>query len=143
MDAKRLVIGTIVGAVAIYFLGDLIWDVLFNNFFEANRGTATGVDREAPVLWAAFVGTLMYALAISLFLEKAKRPTNFLTGLVVGAVAGILIWGTADFTMFAYGNFRNLNATIADTLLEGVRGGVTGAVLAIIGGLVSGKKAAA
>ena len=142
MNTKRVVIGTIVGAVAIYFLGILIWDVLFDGFFEANRGSATGVPRENPILWAEIVGSVLYALAFSLSLEKSKVPTNIVTGIVVGAVAGILIWGTADFTMYAFTNMRNLAAVTADTLLEGVRGGITCAILAIVGGFVSGKSAA-
>lgn len=143
MDTKRVVIGTIVGAIVIYFLGELIWEVLFQDWFGANRGSATGVDREHMILWSVIVGSVLYALAMCLSLERAKAPTNFMTGIVVGAITGMLIWGTADFTMYGVANLRNVAATIVDVLLEGVRGGITGAILAIVGGFVSGKRAAA
>ena len=52
MDIKRLSIGTLVGLVVLYALGWLFWEMLFTDFFAANRGSATGVSREAPVLWA-------------------------------------------------------------------------------------------
>ena len=51
-------------------------------------------------------------------------------GLKAGAVVGLLFWGTVDFIYYGYFNLNNLTGVIADTVLEGVRGGIVGAVIA-------------
>ena len=117
--------------------------MLFVDFFAANAGSATGVGREPPLTWAVVFGTVLYALALCLSLEKSKAPTNIVTGIVVGAVTGLLVWGTADFILLGVTNMSNLHAAIADSLLEGCRAAVTGAIVAIVGGFTSGKPAAA
>jgi hypothetical protein len=50
--------------------------------------------------------------------------------LKVGAVVGLLLWGTVDFVFYGYFNLNTLTGVIADIVLEGVRGGIAGAVIA-------------
>ncbi len=63
MNTKRLIIGSLVGLVSLYITGYLIWEVAFTEFSDANRGTATGVEREAQVIWSIALGTLFYGTA--------------------------------------------------------------------------------
>ena len=132
MNTKRLIIGSLVGLVSLYITGYLIWDVVFDEFFAANAGSATGVDREAQLIWAVALGSLFYGALLTLALESRGGSTSTVDALKVGAVVGFLLWGTADFILFGITNLSNLTATIADTLLEGVRGGICGAIIAIV-----------
>jgi hypothetical protein len=132
MNMKRLSIGSAVGLVALYILGYLIWQMIFTDFFAANSGSAAGVDRESPILWAAVVGTLFYAVLLTLAVETQSGAKTLATGVKVGAVVGFLLWGTTDFILFAYQNVNNLTAVIADTVLEGIRGGICGAIIAAV-----------
>ncbi len=132
MDLKRIGIGTLVGLVVLYALGWLFWGMLFADFFAANEGSATGVDREAPILWAMILGTLMYAKLVTLALVSRGRNLSLIDGAKVGAVVGLLLWGTADFILFGLTNLSTLTGTIGDTLLEAVRGGVAGAIIALV-----------
>lgn len=136
MNIKRLSIGSVVGAVTLYLLGMLIWQVLFADFFEANSGSAVGVDRDAPIVWAIIVGTLCYAVLLTLSLESSGASKSLVDGLKVGAVMGALLWGTADFILFGFTNLSTLTGAVADTLLEGVRGGIAGGVIAVVLGKV-------
>ena len=131
MNIKRLSIGAIVGAVLIYGLGILFWQVLFAGFFESNSGSAMGVDRDMPILWAIALGALLYADLITYVIERGGSK-SVVGGAQAGAIVGLLLWGTADFTMYGFFNLSNLAATIADTVLEGVRGGISGAVIAAV-----------
>ena len=131
MNINKLVIGSVVGTVVLYALGMLIWTVMFADFFAANAGSATGVEREAMIIWSVVVGTLFYGILLTLGLEVSGKKT-IAGGLLVGAVVGVGIWGTADFTHYGIANLDNLTATIADTVLEGVRGAITGAVVAVV-----------
>jgi hypothetical protein len=128
---KRLIIGSLVGAVAVYALGFLIWGMIFTDFFADNTGSATGVPREAPIIWAALLGSLLYAAMLTLALQS-RGATAPLDALKIGGIVGLLLWGTADFILFANFNLNNLTATIADTVLEGVRGGVAGTIIAFV-----------
>jgi hypothetical protein len=131
MNIKRMGIGTVVGAITLYLLGMLIWQVLFADFFDANSGSAVGVERETPILWAVIVGTLAYAKLLTFALESQSGKT-LVDGLKVGAMVGALLWCTADFILFGVTNLNTLTGAIADTVLEGVRGGIAGGVIAFV-----------
>lgn len=135
MNIKRLVIGSVVGTVALYFLGMLIWVYLFADFFDANSGSAMGVDREAMILWSVVLGTLCYGALLTLGLELSGKK-GIGGGLLVGAVVGALIWGTADFIFYGITNLNTLTGAVADVVLEGVRGAIGGAVVAVVLGFV-------
>ncbi len=138
MDSKRLVIGTIVGGIALYVVGYIFWAMLFADFFEANAGSASGVVRDPQILWAGMVGALAYAMLLTMAIES-QSGSGFMSGAKVGAVVGMLVWMTADFTLYGLQNVNNLTGTIADTALELVRGGICGAVIAATLAKVSGK----
>jgi len=132
MNIKRLSIGTIVGGILIFFLGYLIWDMLFAGFFEANQVPASAVlDRDTYLIWAEALGALSYALLITLGLERGSASATMVDGLKVGAVVGFLLWFTADFTLYSLRETSTLIAVIADPLLEGVRGALAGVAIVL------------
>jgi hypothetical protein len=50
----------------------------------------------------------------------------------VGATVGFLIWLCADFTLYGISNINTLTLAIVDPLVELVRGGITGAAVALL-----------
>ena len=130
MDSKRLVIGTIVGGIVLYAVGYLIFELAFGEFYAANAGSATGVDRDPQVIWALVVGSLTYAALITLGIGRSAGATIG-SGVMVGAVVGFLLWATAGFTLYAVSNLSNLTRTVVDPLLEAVHGGIAGAAIAM------------
>ena len=132
MNIKRLSIGSVVGAITLYLLGMLIWQNLFVDFFDANSGSATGVDRESPIIWAIVVGSLFYAVLLTLALESRNASKSLVDGLKIVVIVGALLWGTADFIIFGVTNLSTLTGAVADTILEGVRGGIAGGVIAAV-----------
>ena len=136
MNMKRVTIGSITGLVVIYILGIVFWQMLFTDFFAANAGSAEGVMRETPIIWAAALGTLLYGAMVTLMLEARSGATSVVDGVKVGALVGLLLWGTADFVLYGYMNLNNLTATITDTILEGIRGGIAGGVIAVVLGKI-------
>jgi hypothetical protein len=132
VDIKRLVIGTVAGGIALFILGYVIWNMLFTDFFAANAGSATDVAKDPQVMWAIAVGTLSYAALITLAIETRAGSTTIVEGLKVGAIVGFLMWFGADMIIYGVWNLSNLTAAIADSLLELVRGGIGGAVIAAV-----------
>ena len=136
MDTSRLVRGTVVGGIVVFVAGYLIFDLAFGAFYAANTGTATGVDRDAQLLWAVAVGSLAYAALITLGIGSRSGSSGVADGLKVGAVVGFLLWCTVDFTLYGVSNVSNLTRTVVDPLLELVRGGIAGGAIAAVAGKV-------
>jgi hypothetical protein len=132
MDTRRFVMGTLVGGITLFVLGYLIFDLTFAGFYAANAGSATGVDRETQLVWAVALGTLSYAALITYAIVNRPGSLTPAAGAAIGAAIGFLLWFTVDFTLYGITNISNLTRTILDPLLELVRGGVAGAVIAIV-----------
>jgi hypothetical protein len=131
MDAKKWLTGTVVGGIVLWLLGMLIWQVLFSDFFTANAGGATDLVREGPIYWAGIVGTF----AISALVTTALGWNGSLSlseGFKVGAIVGFLLWFGVDFLHYASLDRWNLTATIADPILELIRTGIGGALIAFV-----------
>ena len=138
MDTKRLIIGTIVGGIVLYILGYVIWELVFADFFAANAGSATGVYRDNPVIWAVALGTLSYAALLTLAIGTQAGTATIVDGLKIGAIVGFLMWFGADFIYYGIANVSNLTATIVDSLLELIRAGIAGVVIAAVLGKIAG-----
>jgi len=137
VDIKRFIIGTVVGAITLYALGYLIWELAFADFFAANAGSATGVVKDPQVIWALALGTLSYAALLTLAIGTRAGSATIVEGLKIGAIVGFLMWFSVDFIHYGIGNVSNLTATIADSLLELIDAGISGAVIAAVLGKIA------
>ncbi len=138
MDIKRFIIGTVVGAITLYALGYLIWELAFADFFAANAGSATGGVKDPQVIWALALGTLSYAALLTLAIGTRVGSATIVEGLKIGAIVGFLMWFSVDFIHYGIGNVSNLTATIVDPLLEFILAGISGAVIAAVLGKIAG-----
>ena len=136
MDTKRLLTGTLVGGAVLYAAGQLIFVLMFGSFYAANGGSATGVDRNPVLVWPVVLGSLSYAALVTLAIVSRTGSPNIGAGLTRGAVVGFLLWFTADFTLYGITNTANLTRTVVDPLLEFVRGGIAGGIIAVVLGKI-------
>ena len=132
MDAKRSLIGALVGAIMLYATGYLIFDLAFENFYRANVGSATGVDRGGQLVWAILVANLAYGALITYVIGNRTSTLSIGGGARIGAIVGFLLWCTVDFVYYGTTNIANLTRTVVDPLLEIVHGGIGGAVIAAV-----------
>ncbi|MBI2187894.1 MAG: hypothetical protein HYU37_12385 [Acidobacteria bacterium] len=132
MDLQRFVTGTVAGGVTLFVLGYLIFDVAFAGFYAANAGPAIGVVRDGQLLWAVALGTLAYGALIAYVIVTSRAPLTAGAGVVIGATVAFLVWFTVDFILYGISNLATLTRTVVDPLLEAVRGGVAGAVIAAV-----------
>ena len=138
MDIKRLIIGTVVGAVTLYILGYVIFDLALADFFAANVGSATGLWKDPQVIWAIALGMLSYAALLTLAIGTRTGSTTIVGGLKIGAVVGFLMWFGVDLILYGVWNAENLTSAIVNSLLELIRGGIGGAVIAAVLGKIAG-----
>lgn len=132
MNTKRFLIGTLAGGITMYLIGYLIWDLALTDFFSANAGSAQGLMRESNIAWAVVLGILSLSALFTIVVGRQTASPTILNGLKLGAIVGFLVWFGVDFILYGYTNIRNLTATIIDPLLEIVRGGLCGAVIAAV-----------
>jgi hypothetical protein len=126
MDAKKLVIGTLVGTVVLWLVGRLFWVILFADFFARSSGT-----REDPMMWPVVLGHLAIAALVT-FAVVWSGSFSLGEGFKVGAIVGFLLWFGVDFIHFGNLDIRTLWATIVDPFLELVRTGIGGAVIGVV-----------
>ena len=130
MNTRQWAVGTLGGGAVVMALGYVIFETLLGSFYAANVGSATGVARDPQIVWATAVGALAYAALILVALRAQTGSLSLANGAKVGATVGFLIWACADFTLYGITNLNNMTLTIVDPLVELVRGGITGAVVA-------------
>lgn len=134
MDAKRFVIGTLVGGVTLFATGYLIFKMAFGNFYAyaLNAGSATGVAREPQLMWAVALGVLSNSALVTLAIGSRASSLNAEAGIKIGAVVGFLLWFTADFMLYGISNVGNLTSTVVAPLLELVPSAIAGGVIAVV-----------
>ena len=131
MNAKKFLLGTIAGGIAMFVAGYLCYELLLGKFFAANVGSATGVMRDNLIFWSVGVGCLAEAALIT-YVLGARGGAG--AGARVGAIVAFLMAVSVDFIMFGSTNTANLCATLVDPLAGAVVGAITGAVIGIVGG---------
>ena len=132
MDTKRILIGTLVGGVAMYALGYLIFELAFGGFYATNVGSASGVFRDSDLQWAVALGSLSLAALVTLAIESRPGPLTIGKGFSTAAVVGFLLWLGVDFIRYGGTNVPNLRRNLVDPLLEIVRNGAVGAIIAAV-----------
>jgi hypothetical protein len=128
VTAKELATGTVVGAVTLSATGYVMFWTLLGNFYACalSGGSATGVPRESPLIWAVALGALSYGALVTLAIGTRAGPPTLGAGIKAGAVIGFLVWFTADFILYGISNVLNLTSALIDPLLEVVPSAVTG-----------------
>lgn len=141
MTNKKLAFATLAGASAGFIMEVLLYAVLLADFFAANTGSATGVNREEPNLVTIALGQVPLALLLTLFISRWGKGPSMAGGLKLGAMFGLLVELGIDLTSYGTTNIANLTATLVDPFVTLVQGAVTGAVIGLV--LGGGRETAA
>jgi hypothetical protein len=132
MSIKTFAIGTVAGGITIFAAGTTIFSLpLLADFYTyaMTSGSASGVPRETPILWAGFLGALAYGALVTLAVDRT-RAVKVAAGLKTGACVGLLLWLTADLMLYAVSNVGTLTSALTDPLVELIPGAIAGAVIA-------------
>ena len=132
MTNKKLAFATLAGALAGFITEVLLYGVLLADFFAANAGSATGVNREEPNLLTIALGQIPLALLLTLFISRWGNRPSMASGVRLGAMFGLLLELGVDLTMYGTTNIANLTATLVDPFVTLVQGAVTGAVIGLV-----------
>jgi hypothetical protein len=136
MTTQKLLVGTIVGWVVLFFLGYLIFGILMADFYRANAGTATGVEKMPLNLVAIGIGQLAAAGALTLILSWVG-VRSIGQGATMAGVVGLLFFLGVDLTTFGSTNTSTLKVTLVEPVIIGILYAIAGGAIAA----VAGKKA--
>lgn len=131
MNTKRLASGALVGGIALWATGYLIFEVALASFYAANAGSATGGFRDSNLQWALALGYLSLGALLTLSINWA-RASSIAQGFRIGATFGFLLWFGVDFVLYGISNLSNLTLTIIDPLVETVHYGIVGVVIVAV-----------
>jgi hypothetical protein len=131
MNNKVLLAG-LVGAVFFFFAGWIIYGMLLMDFFASSSGSATGVMKDPPELWAIAVGNLAWGLLLAVVLSKWTNASNASGGAGAGLIMGLLAALAFDMMYFGTTNIMNLQAALADVVVFGIMSMLGGAIVGMM-----------
>lgn len=135
MDTKKFLTGTLVGGIAFFFLGYLIYGLALAGFFSAHygAGASTMKTMQEIVWWALILGNLASGALLSYIFLKWANVTSFGSGVSAAATIGFFMALSMDMIRFATAGTFDLTATLTNvvvgTVMTAIAGGAVGAVL--------------
>jgi hypothetical protein len=138
MRRRKFFISGIVGGIAAFFGGFLIYVVALGSTLAANAGTATGVMRAEGemVWWALIVGSLFMGLTKSYIFNKWANINKLFDGASTGAFISFLIACGYDFMMYGNSNLLTFQGTCIDIVASTALGAITGAAVGFMNGKI-------
>ncbi|MCI0617026.1 hypothetical protein L0244_28960 [bacterium] len=120
------------GMVTIALFGGLLYGVIFARLFASNQVSATGVMKTPPdLLWVAIAHVPFGVLLTLVVLWRGKTTAR--GGAFTGAILGLLMAASYDFSQYGTTNLWTLKLTLVEPLITmviiGAAGSVVGTVL--------------
>lgn len=143
MNTNKFLVGGIIGGIADFILGYLIWGMLLKNFMSEHTteaGKAIMRGDENMIWWAMIAGALCWGLLLSYVLVKSGA-TSAASGASTGAVLGLLVGAAIAFFNYGLENGADTTLMVVSIVVNLVVGAILGAVIGWFLGM--GKKAVA
>jgi hypothetical protein len=140
MDIKKFLIGTLVGGIAIFFIGYLFYGVLLMNFFNQHSIAPPGSMKSmSDFSWGALVlANLATGALLTYILLKIGNVNSFGRGAGIGFVIGLFMYLGNYLLTYATGNNMDLTGTLADVVTGAILAAIAGGIIAAVLGM--GKK---
>jgi len=140
MNSQKFVVGGIVGGIAYFILGWVIYGMLLKDFMTSN-GVALKANSDM-VWWALVVGNLAGGFLLAYVIGKGSASAA--RGAATGFVLGLLVSLGNDLINYAVStNAGSLKVIAADVAASAVLSALTGAVVGAVMGMTKKAVAAA
>jgi hypothetical protein len=140
MDSKKFLIGTLVGGIALFLLGYLLYGMLLMNFFTQHSHAPAGADKAMSdlVWWALILGNLGTGALLTYVFLKLGNVNSFGSGAGIGAAVGFFSSLGNDLVRYATENGSDLTGVFADIVVFTVMCAIAGGIIVAVLGM--GKK---
>ena len=123
MDAKKLLVGTLNGAVGMMLVAYVMWDVLLVDFFSQQMVNVEPLA--SPNVGLQFLSSIVSALLLTIVLSW-KKLSGLQEATKDAAIVGVLIWLGANFwNMGTYG-MMTMQGALVDGFLTAIPFGFAG-----------------
>jgi hypothetical protein len=135
MNGTKFLTGTLIGGIAFFFLGYLIYGLALGGFFREHSSAAPGAMKTMSeiIWWALILGNLASGALITWTFLKLGTVTSFSTGFRTAAVIGLFVALSLDLIHYATENSLDLTSMFVDvlvgTLMYAIAGGLIAALL--------------
>lgn len=127
----KILRGTIVGGIAFFLLGWLIWGVLLMDFSMNNFDQSIYLPEEEMIWWALILANLFTALMLTLVMNWANVRT-LLDGLKIGAIIGALFALSIDLAYYSMTTMiLTFSAIVVDTVAYTLLMAITGLLIVL------------
>lgn len=136
---SRLLIGGIVGGVAFFLLGFLIYGILLADFMAVHYNDCMQRTEDQFAWWAMIASNFVFGLFLALLMEwnKSDNLTDGLkTGLIIGFLTA-LAWDLSFWSMSTM--FYSREGAVVDVLVSTAYVGAVGAIIGFVRGKVNAR----
>ncbi len=134
---NKTILGGLVGGVAFFLLGWLIYGILLKDFMAENMNQAGMRKMEEMVWWAMGLSCLIQGYFTALMLGWSNTR-GLSIGMQKGAIIGLLVSLSLNLSMHAMSTcFKNMNALIVDVAAGTLMFAIVGAIIGRIMGMSS------
>lgn len=133
----KFILAGFAGGLVNFFLGWLVYGILFMNFFEANTQHYEGLAKEMPVMWLTALTCLATGYFLAFIFYRWANISTWKGGFIGGLIIGLFIGLIYNLSLLSMWNYYNVKAAGLDILLAGLTHSITGLVVGWI--LPSGK----
>lgn len=131
---KKIFITTVIGTIAYYLFGWLVFDFILGNYINLNTTQLTGFKKteEQFSMLLLIVSCTAYARLLSFILVYLLNIKQLIKAFMIGSTVGILVAIMTDSYWFATSHFySNYTVMFLDILAAGISVGVLGLVIAL------------
>jgi len=138
---KKIILAALVGGIAFFFAGWLLYGILLADFTTANFNQCMARKMEDMVWWAIIASNLSSALFIAIIFYWTKT-TTLLGGIKMGAFIGLFTGLGFDLSFHSMNSmFQSEFAILIDVGMGTLMSALAGGLIALV--LGSGKEKAA
>lgn len=117
MQSNKTLMAALAGGLAFFLMGWLCYGQLMAGFLADNAGSATGVNKEPPEIWALALGDLGLGFFFTIAFQKMTPiPATIMDGMKSGAMMGLLLGASMDMMMYGMTNIMTLKGAVGDMI---------------------------
>ncbi|MBI1343535.1 MAG: hypothetical protein GC171_11430 [Terrimonas sp.] len=136
MNTNKFLVGGIVGGIANFLLGWVVWGMLLMSFMKDHTTAAGKAVMRADddmVWWALIIGNLALGFLLSYVLNKSGVKSAG-SGAATGAAVGLFVGIAIDLFNYAMMDMSDTTAIVVDVLAGVVVSAIVGAIIGWLNG---------
>ena len=130
MNTKKILVGGIVGGVAFFLLGWLIYGILLAGYFAANGNPSIMRPMDQMIWWALILSNLSWGFVLAIIFSWSNT-SGWMAGAKKGAIFGLMTALAIDLGYYAMSTmYSSVAPILVDIIATIVMVGIGGSLIA-------------